>query len=567
MRELNIRIAGAAGQGMATATELLGRAVTRCGLFAYSYNDAESRIRGGLNFSHVRIADRRLCGVTNRTEVLIALTKDALGEFGDGIGDGNVITAAPEWEHPKRAPFALAGLAQEAGSLKAMSTVAYAVIAGLAGLEREIAMGAVRDAFGGNDKLLEINLKAFELGYKAGADLEAGKRCRMPAGDGKSGRMWLSGGDAISLGAVAGGVTFVAAYPMSPATSIMTNLAQWGLEAGVVVEQAEDEVAAINYVAGASYAGARAMTATSGGGFALMVEGLSNIGMIEVPAVIVLAQRPGPATGLPTRTAQGELNFVRHAGHGSFARVILAPKNVPDCFDVTARAFDTAEKYQVPVIILTDQLLQDSFATVEPFVTDGLPGERYCITADALNAMEHYQRYAQTDTGISPIAAPGISKHTVIVDSDEHNEDGHMIEAAGIAERMAAKRLRKAATVAREIAREPEIYGNRAGNPLLVSWGSSFETVYEAWVRLGEEGVPLGMMHMRTMWPVDGSAIRRIFDESSRVIAIDNSAGCEIDALLRETALRGADGKITRLDGRPFDVEWLVGRIKEEVSR
>ena len=414
-----------------------------------------------------------------------------------------------------------------------------------------------------NDKLVEININALNLGYDAADKWDSSSRFKMPRVDEKAGRLWISGGEAIALGAVAGGVSFYAGYPMSPSTSIITSLAAWSNETGVVVEQAEDEVAAINMVAGASYAGARAMTATSGGGFALMVEGLSLIGMIEVPAVIALAQRPGPATGLPTRTAQGDLNFVRHAGHGAFARIIIAPQNIPDCFELTAKAFDMAEKYQVPVIIMTDQLLQDSYATVEPFSTDGFPAKRYLLDARRLDAMDKYERYAQSPSGISPMAAPGVSKHVVVVDSDEHDEDGHLIESAEIAHRMAEKRWNKAEIV-RELAELPGVEGDTDGRPLVISWGSTYETVAEARSIIAAKGRQFAHMHFRWMWlPPRGKEIAGIMNDASSVIAVENSVGCDIESILRETTLRGVDKTINKMDGRPFTVAELVKRLEE----
>lgn len=564
--ELNIRIAGEAGQGLQTVGDLVGKAITRSALYAYSYNDAESRIRGGLNFVHMRISDNLSMGVTNRVDILVALTERALETLGDGISEGGLVITAKDWEHPKRARFMLLQIAEEAGSAKTISTVAFSSLSALMGLDREIVDDLVRENFGGDKKLTEMNMKAASLGYDAGAEHKGGVRFRMPKADSDIDRLWLSGGDAISLGAVAGGVSFISAYPMSPATSIMTNLAQWSHETGVIVEQAEDEIAAINMVAGASYAGARAMTATSGGGFALMAEGLSNIGMIEVPAVIVLAQRPGPATGLPTRTAQGDLNFVRFAGHGNFARVLIAPQNIQDCFEAAANAFDIAERYQVPVIILTDQLMQDSYATVDPFVTDGLPATRYFLGSKELSAMDVYRRYQQTETGISPIAAPGVSKHPVVVDSDEHDEDGHMVESAKLADRMARKRLRKALTLEADVAVLPDVFGDSFEIPLVVSWGSTFESVVEARQILKSRGEEFAHMNLRTLWPLPEDALLGIINGASILITVENSVGCEIDSLLREMSLRKANARITKMDGRPFTVEELVEKIGEAIK-
>ncbi len=563
---VKIRIAGAAGQGISTAATTFGRALTRAGFFAYSYNDAESRIRGGLNFNQIICSDTPIRGVTNEVDILVALTKDALAEFGPMVGDDGIVLVQGEWEHPRSAPFVLGKLASEAGSAKTSAVIAASALCALLGFDEKYLKDIIKGSFKGNEAIQQANVKGVDLGYKAVADWKPPRDFRLPGGDGHNDMLWVSGGEAIALGAVAGGVTFFAGYPMSPSTSIITSLGLWSDEVGLVVEQTEDEVGAINMVAGASYAGARAMTATSGGGFSLMNEGLSLIGMIETPAVIVIAQRPGPATGLPTRTAQGDLNFARHAGHGAFPRIILAPRDIPDCFKLTAKGFDLAEKYQVPVIILTDQLLQDSRATVVPFPTEGFPTKRYFLSADELGKLEIYQRYAQEDSGVSPLAAPGVSKQVVVVDSDEHDDDGHMVERADLASRTAGKRARKAKTVL-GVAEPPQIEGNPDGKPLVVSWGSTYDTVAEARKRLSGNGDGFAHMHMHWMWPLprDGALVDAV-RKASKVVAVETSADCGLEGILREVTLRNIDHMITSLDGRPFSIGELTDRIGEVIS-
>jgi 2-oxoglutarate ferredoxin oxidoreductase subunit alpha len=526
MKSVDIRISGAAGQGVQTAADLLGKAATRAGLFAYGYSDAESRIRGGRNFSHIRIATQPCMGVHESVDLLLELNQPDLTE-----------------------------LAEKAGSKKAVNTAAAATACALAGVPRVVTAGVVAERFSGPHA--EANARTVALAYENAERHEAGDRFRMSAEDQRR-RLWVGGHQAIALGAVAGGVRFYAGYPMSPSTGIMTSLAAWSREAGVLVEQAEDEIAAVNMVAGASYAGARSMTATSGGGFCLMTEGVSLLGMIEAPAVMVLA--PGPATGLPTRTAQGDLLLALHAGHGFFPRVILAPQNLADGFELTARAFDIAERFQVPVLILTDQLLQDSQASVDPFDVSGRPTERHLLTAEQLASVERYRRYDQTDSGISPQAAPGVSGHTVVVDSDEHDEDGHPIEAAEIADRMAAKRIRKAASLQNAtLLPPPEIAGDPDGQPLVVSWGSTYETIREVPGR----GRDFAHLHLRRLLPLDGESLADLFRRASSLIVVECSVGGELAALLQGVTLHPVDHTVTRRDGRPFSVEDLARRLGE----
>ena len=275
--------------------------------------------------------------------------------------------------------------------------------------------------------------------------------------------MLINGNQAIGLGALLSGCKFFAAYPMTPATSIMNYLAEKAGEYGIIVEQAEDEIAAINMALGASFGGVRAMTATSGGGFALMNEGLSLAGMTETPIVIAEAQRPGPATGLPTRTEQGDLFFVIHGGHGEFPRVVLAPGTPEQAFHLTNKAFHLSEKYQIPVIVLSDQYLGDSEWTFPGFDPDRLHYEDFRLRGPALNALASYKRYAQSDNGVSPLAVPGVSRHLVAVDSDEHDEDGHIIEDSRTRISMVEKRLYHKLPLIREEIAPPSYHGDRAG--------------------------------------------------------------------------------------------------------
>ncbi len=558
--EVNLRIAGAAGQGMQTTAELLGKLVTRSGLYAFCYSDAESRIRGGLNFSHLRLCPEPRAGVTNRIDILVAHSEQALDRFAPGLEPGGLVLAQGPWGHPLALDISLEELARQAGSPKAAGSVAAGALVALLGLSLEEAREVVSRRFAGRDDLVRLNQLALQAGARAVAGVAEGAGFRLPPGNPGRDRLYLSGGQALALGAVAGGLGFMAAYPMSPSTSIITNLAAWGAETGVVCEQAEDEIAAINMVAGAAYAGARAMTATSGGGFCLMTEGVSLLGMIEAPAVIVVAQRPGPATGLPTRQAQGDLNLVRQAGHGFFPRIILAPRDIGDCFPVTARALDLAERYQCPVLVLTDQHLQDSQVTLEPPDISELPRRRHFLGARELEAMPRYRRYQLSRDGISPLAAPGVSRHLVLADSDEHDETGHITEDAGIAGAMAQKRLAKARTI-QEAAWPPELEGDPRDRPLIITWGSSYPSLAEARRRLARQGLETALLTLRWLWPLPAEPLATLLGQARRVVVVENSVNCELAGLLREVTLHPLEQRITGCQGRPLDSEQLAREL------
>jgi len=554
---LNIRIAGAAGQGVQTASDLVGRAAARQGLHASCVNDAESRIRGGLNFNQLRLSQVPAAGVSERIDVLLALNEQALRAYGPNTSQDGVVIGPSA---ASTAGLGLVSIARKAGNEKAASTASAACACALAGIEGKTLDELIMERFGDR---ADVNLEVARLVRQDVEKMDAAGRLSSPRpGTEDSGRLWLAGHQAIALGAVAGGASFYAGYPMSPSTGIMVNLARWSRSAGLHVEQAEDEVAAISMVAGASYAGARAMTATSGGGFCLMTEGVSLLGMIECGAVIVIAGRPGPATGLPTRAAQGDLLLALHAGHGAFPRVILAPRDIPDGIELTARAFDIAERFQVPVLILTDQLLQDGRITSPMPALEGLPRRRHLSGHEKLEALDEYRRYRLTEDGISPQAAPGVSRHVVVVDSDEHDQWGHITESAAVAAAMADKRRRKAATVAAAGPLEPERPdGDPERMPLVASWGSSYHTLIEAREMMG--GDVFAHLHLRQLWPLAGRGLEQLVKKTPKLVVVESAQEGGLEVLLRRVCLRRPEAFIGKDDGRPFSVEELAHRLGE----
>lgn len=379
--------------------------------------------------------------------------------------------------------------------------------------------------------------------------------------------MLISGNDAIGFGAVASGCKFYSAYPMTPSTGIMNYIAGKEKEYGIIVEQAEDEISAINMVLGASFAGVRAMTGTSGGGFALMVEGLSLAAMTETPVVIALAMRPGPATGFPTRTEQGELQLVLHAGHGEFPRVIFAPGTPEQAFSITNKAFDLAEKYQVPVFILTDQYLADSQWTYDGFNLSAITYTDYRLRGDAFEKLPGYKRHAVTGDGITPLAIPGDSRHLVVTDSDEHDEDGHIIEDAETRIRMTDKRLFKKFPLIQRETEPPSFYGDQSPDIVIVGWGSNYGIMKEA-VDLLSEDNKIAMLHFCEIYPLpltDKLDYLGLLKNAKRTICIENNATGQFARFMRaETGFSFSEG-IHRYDGRPFLLEEMTGEIDARI--
>jgi 2-oxoglutarate ferredoxin oxidoreductase subunit alpha len=340
---------------------------------------------------------------------------------------------------------------------------------------------------------------------------------------------------------------------MSPSTGVATYLAQHAKEFGIVVEQVEDEISAMNMVVGAWYAGARALASTSGGGFALMEEGVSLAGMLESPAVIHLAQRPAPATGLPTRTEQGDLFFALFSGHGEFPRAIFAPGTIEDAFYLTQRAFNLADKYQIPVFVLTDQYMLESHYNVPSLDPHRIKPERYVVETDS-----DYKRYKLTENGISPRGVPGYGKGLVIVDSDEHDEEGHITEDMDVRTSMVNKRLKKLELVSQE-AIPPELIGNPDYKILVIAWGSNYNVVKEAMEKLRRDD--LAFLHFKQVYPLHSSTADYL-KKAEKTIIIENNATAQFANLIKLHTGISIGRKILKYNGLPFFVEEVEAELK-----
>jgi 2-oxoglutarate ferredoxin oxidoreductase subunit alpha len=331
----------------------------------------------------------------------------------------------------------------------------------------------------------------------------------------------------------------------------------------LVMVHAEDEIAAINMAIGAAYAGVRAMTATSGSGFCLMVEGLGLAGITETPLVIVEGQRPGPAVGLPTRTEQGDLQFVLSAHHGDFPRAVLAPSTIEDAFWMTVKAFNLADKYQLPVIILTDQHLASSYATVDRFDLSRVNIDRGLLFSGKKAEQLEYKRHQITESGISPRAFPGQSKALVVTDADEHDETGHLIEDAGIRTAQVQKRLRKLFSLKKEI-EPPKRYGPKTAKTTLIGWGSTCSAIQEAVDMLRKEGASVNMLHLNELWPFPAEAVADVISRGQQSYVIENNATGQLAHLIRSETGEEVSGRILKYDGRPFTPAYIAEAVRKE---
>ena len=573
--EINFMFGGEAGQGLQSVGFILAKAFARGGYHVFADQDYESRIRGGHSFFRVRAGDAPVNAIVEPLDFLLALNRETIDLHRNELGPNGVVIFDPakitDLKGEGLFGVPLEKLAETAGNKVMANTVALGAALGLVGYDREILNRILRETFQGKDGSVgEANVRAAAAGYDYARQnfkgiIPSGKDNLKPVSDIK--RMLLSGTDAIALGAIAAGCKFLSGYPMTPTTPIIEYMAAKAKEYGLVVVQPEDEISAINMVVGAAYTGVRAMTATSGSGFCLMVEGICLAGITETPVVVVLGQRPGPAVGLPTRTSQEELEFAIHVGSGEFPRAVLAPATIEEHFWLTVKAFNLAEKYQTPVILLTDHSLATSYATVPPFDLAKVTIDRGVLfPGGAADKPEDYKRHKLTPSGISPRAFPGQGPALVVTDSDEHDEAGHLIEDAATRSAQVEKRLRKLSGLKGEIA-PPLRYGPETAEITLIGWGGTRGAIQEAVDILQGEGADINSIHLAELWPFPAEAMAKALAHTRQTYVIENNATGQLAHLIRAETGFKVTGRILKYDGRPFTPDYIAARIrKHEVA-
>ncbi|MCI0468784.1 MAG: 2-oxoacid:acceptor oxidoreductase subunit alpha [Nitrospirae bacterium] len=566
--DYSIKIGGEAGQGIQTIGDTLANVFSRAGYHVFTHQDYESRIRGGHNFFQIRFSERHVTASRDKIDILVAFDKESveqhereLAEYGQIIYDSKTLNSQLSTQNSVDVPFV--NLAVEHGGDKIIAnTVATGAVLGMLGMKLDILFDIIKDTFKkkGED-IIKANINAAAAGHDYA--VKQCMKCSFSIAPLSQPKLLIAGNEAIGLGAVASGCKFYSAYPMTPSTGIMLYIASKAKECGIIVEQAEDEIAAINMAIGASFAGARSMTGSSGGGFALMVEGLSLAAMTETPIVIALAQRPGPATGLPTKTEQADLNFALHAAHGEFPRVIFAPGSPEQAFYLTNKAFDMAEKYQIPAFILTDQYLADSQSTYEGFDLSKIKYTDYRLRGETFRMLAEYKRHAFTENGVSPFGVPGDAKHLVVTDSDEHDEEGHIIEDAGARVKMVNKRLFKKLPFIRKEIEPPSIYGHPNPEIVIVGWGSTYGVMKEA-VDAFSANWDIAMLHFSEIYPLPPTTkfnYIKALKDAKMTICVENNFASQFARLVRTETGYTFNRLINRFDGRPFTLESLIGEI------
>ncbi len=569
--DLNIKVGGAAGQGLQTTGMTLAKTLKKSGFNVFATQYYLSRVRGGHNTFQLRISDSPVSAMTEDVDILLALDSASIEQHLSELKDGVVIVDADEVEVKDSADsifhVPMLKIAKEVCGDKIYSnSVSMGAIIGLLCLDLSNLESILEAAFKKKgEEIIRKNIDAARAGYDHVKDNYPGG-CKFAVSDPgeKESMMLISGNEGVGLGALAGGVQFLSAYPMTPSTGVMTFVASHADRFNAVVEQAEDEIAALNMAIGASFAGARVMTTTSGGGFSLMTEALGLAGITETPVVIFLCQRPGPATGLPTMTEQGDLQFVLTAAQGEFPRCILAPGTPEECFYLTAEAFNIADKYQIPVFVMSDQYLADSLFTLPRFDASKVTVERHILSdQDLRTKKEEYRRYKFTPVGISPRAIPGHEGVLVVADSDEHDEFGHINEDPDNRIKMNDKRMKKLELLRKEMP-GPQVYGNKDASLTLVGWGSTYGPLKEVVDRLNDDGRTVELVHFNHIHPLPAEASRKPLEKAKKIVCVENNSTGQFSSHLKLDAGINVTEQVLRYDGKPFSPEFIIAALKEK---
>ena len=572
-----VSIGGAAGQGVATPGNILARIFARRGLHLIAYNAYQSIIRGGHTFLTIRTGPEEVTSAGDKIDLLIPLNQDTmdrhLGLLGPGaavIYNGDSIKPGTVPAGVRLCPLPVSELSHNSRNKVEQNTLAVAAAINMVGIGFQPLEEVLTQQFKkkGNAVVAE-NVEVARSAYQYATDHFEPFPRPLPIGDHPT--AVLTGNMALAMGGAAAGVKFYCAYPMSPSTGVLHWMATHARKAGIMVRQVEDEIGVINMAIGAAQAGCRAMCATSGGGFALMTEGLGMSAMIETPVVVIDVQRAGPSTGVPTKTEQGDLWQMLGAGHGDYPRAIATPVDIGDCFKIIPEMFNLVDRFQCPGIVLTDLLLSEGTTALDPrklnFNVEIDRGE--LITSADGNGANGYKRYVYTESGVSPRAIPGVPGYAHTVATDEHQEDGVLIsdEFTNPIKRreMMEKRQRKMAGIEAAV-QPPELMGAPDAEVTLIGWGSTNGVVAEAVEMLNEVGITANHLQIRWMVPLHGDRIVEILRNAKRTIIVENNYSGQFARYLRSETSFVADGHIRKYDGEPFMPHHIVEAVKDQLA-
>jgi 2-oxoglutarate ferredoxin oxidoreductase subunit alpha len=578
-----VSIGGAAGQGVATPGNIFARIFARRGLHLLAYNAYQSIIRGGHTFLTIRTGSEEIDSFGDHIDLMIPLNQDTMDRhlrlLGPGaavVYNGDAIKPGSAPEGVRLCPLPVSELSHNSRNKVEQNTLAVAAGLSMMGIGFQPLEEVLSQQFKKKgDAVVEENVSIARNAYHYSTRHFEPFARPLPMTENR--KAVLTGNMALAMGGAAAGVKFYCAYPMSPSTGVLHWMAAHARKAGIMVRQVEDEIGVVNMAIGAAHAGVRAMCATSGGGFALMTEGLGLAAMIETPVVVIDVQRAGPSTGVPTKTEQGDLWQMLGAGHGDYPRLIAAPTDILDCFKIIPQMFNLADKFQCPGIVLGDLLLSEGTASVDPGdLNFDVKIDRGELITSANGANGNgttgnggYKRYLLTESGISPRAIPGVPHHTHTVASDEHMEDGVLIsdEFTNPVKRreMMEKRQRKVAGIEAAVA-PPELMGQPDADVTLIGWGSTKGVIKEAVEMLNENGISANQLQIRWMVPLHGERILEILRDCRHTIIVENNYSGQFARYLRSETSFVPNGHIRKYDGEPFLPHHLVEAVKEQLA-
>jgi len=550
MKEMSILIGGKAGDGIRQAGHTLARLLNRIGYRIFFYDDYPSLIRGGHNFSIIRASKKKIEAHKEKVDLIVALNQDAVEKHKHRLNSGGMILYDSEKVEARGVGVDFMGIVKELEGVPIMrNTAAIGALAKVLNIEWPVLESVMMDTI---EKEIDLNIKIAQSAYdrveKAWLSVPKLNQKMLPL---------VSGNEAIALGAVQAGLNMYIAYPMTPASAILHYLAEHEDDLGVVTIHPESEIGVALMALGAAYAGARIMVGTSGGGFALMTEALSLSGQGELPIVFVMVQRPGPSTGVPTYTMQGDLSFVIHSGHGEFLKVVLAPGNVEEAFYLTGLAMNLAWKFQIPCFVLSDKHLSESIFSFEADLKKVKPEDSLLWDGQG-----EYKRYLNTQNGISPLAFPGNPAAIVKATSYEHDEYGITTEESEQIVKMQQKRLRKKKTIENELSKHEQVkvYGNLESKTVLLCWGSTKGACMEVAEELG-----LKVVQPLVLEPLPIEPLKKVLSNADKIIDVEVNTTGQLAKLLSAHGIC-IDDIILRFDGRPFTVDFLLEKVKEVLS-
>jgi 2-oxoglutarate ferredoxin oxidoreductase subunit alpha len=569
-------IGGAAGQGVATPGDIFALIFSRRGLHLNAYNAYQSIIRGGHTFLTIRTGVDEVRSVGDGIDLLIPLNQDTMDRHLRLLTDGgaciyNADTIKPGTPAPgvQLCALPVSTLADISRNKVAQNTLAMGAALSMMGVGFQSLESVLTAQFARKgEAVVKENVDIARAGYDYATTNFKPFAHALPMTENKY--AVISGNTALAMGGAAAGCKFYCAYPMSPSTGVLHWMATHGRKAGILVRQVEDEIGVINMAIGAAHGGVRSMCATSGGGFALMTEGLGLSAMAEIPVVAINCMRAGPSTGVPTKTEQGDLWQALGAAFGDFPRVIAAPLDIGDCFTLMPEVFNLTDKFQCPAIVLCDLLLSEGRLSVDPKLLNfNPPIDRGQLITSNGTAHEPYLRYKITESGVSPRVIPGIEGFTHVVSSDEHDENGVLIsdEYTNHAKRraMMEKRQRKVAGIEASVPK-PKLEGPPDADVTLIGWGSTDGTIREAREMLAEQGITTNQLQIRYLVPLHGDAIVDILGKAKHTIIIENNFTGQFARYLRSETSFVANGHIRKYDGEPFMPHHIVEAVREQLA-